>query len=74
MQMHDELTDADLLYIISTLPQRKALGPDSVPNELLCLLPTGVLHHIKEVLNRAFKYNIFPPWWKDIVITLMMKT
>ena len=32
-----------------------------------------MLLRIKEVLNRAFKHGIFPPWWKEVVVTLMTK-
>ena len=71
--MRDELSDADLLHIIRILPRRKAPGPDSVPNELLRLLPTGALMHIKEVLNRALVQGVFPKWWKEVVVTLMTK-
>ena len=71
--MKDPLSDADLLHIIRTLPRRKAPGPDSIPNELLKLLPAGALLHIKNILNRALVDGIFPAWWKEVVVSLMTK-
>ena len=71
--MRDEVSDNNLHYIIKCLPRRKAPGPDMVPNELLRLLPEGVVQWIKHVLNRALQEGIFPTWWKDVVVTLMTK-
>ena len=71
--MRDEITARDLRHIIRSLPRRKAPGPDSIPNELLRLLPEGLLERIRAVINRALVDGIFPPWWKDVSVTLMTK-
>ena len=44
-----------------------------LPNELLRMLPEGVVQIIKGVINRALQEGIFPLWWKDVVVTLMTK-
>ena len=71
--MQEPISDNDLQFILKCLPRRKAPGPDVVPNELLCLLPPSVLLLMKNVINTALTKGIFPPWWKEVSVTLMTK-
>ena len=72
-RMKEPLTDSDLSYVLKCLPRRRAPGPDRIPNELLRLLPPSVVTMMKNVLNDALVRGIFPPWWKDVSVTLMTK-
>ena len=71
--MKDPVTLNDLRHIIRCLPRRKAPGPDLIPNELLKLLPDAMLVQIMAVINKALVDGVFPPWWKDVQVTLMTK-
>ena len=71
--LRDPLTPNDLLHIIRCLPRRKAPGPDLIPNELLRILPAGLLTHILTIINHALVEGVFPAWWKDVSVTLMTK-
>ena len=71
--LQDHITARDLRHIIRSLPRRKAPGPDMIPNELLRLLPEGLLERIRAVINEALGKGVFPPWWKDVSVTLMTK-
>lgn len=71
--MQEPLSDGDLEYILRCLPQRKAPGPDVIPNELLRILPPSVLQLMKQVINDALVKGVFPAWWKAVSVTLMTK-
>eukprot|EP00961_Rhodomonas_salina_P182420 2462595-Rhodomonas_salina.2 len=71
--LQEQVSEADFLHIVCTLPLRKAPGPDGIPNEVLCLLPPAVLDRMRAVVNTALTTGVFPKSWKDVEVTLMTK-
>jgi hypothetical protein len=71
--MRDPVTLTDLQHIIRCRTRLKAPGPDLIPNELLQLLPDGMVARIMAVINKALVDGKFPEWWKNVQVTLMTK-
>ncbi|GFU77632.1 probable RNA-directed DNA polymerase from transposon X-element [Trichonephila clavipes] len=71
MQVPPLTSPAEISKIIYKLQNKKASGPDNIPNYALKLLPLNAITHLTKIINICLKHRFFPSLWKSAnVITL----
>lgn len=59
--------------IISSLPTKKAKGPDSIPNELLKIAKSEISPILASLFNYCLKSGFYPPCWKKAITAIIRK-
>ncbi|MBW0494381.1 hypothetical protein O181_034096 [Austropuccinia psidii MF-1] len=65
----DEVTNA-----ISTLPNRKAPGPDGIPNELIKMSTTHLASILTDLFNFCLRQGQYPSKWKESRTAIIRKS
>ncbi|GFX11289.1 RNA-directed DNA polymerase from mobile element jockey [Trichonephila clavipes] len=60
MQVPPLTSPAEISKIISKLQNKKASGPDNIPNYALKLLPLNAITHLTKIINTCLKHRFFP--------------
>ena len=73
--MHSADTE-EILRIILSLNNSKAIGPNSIPTEILKLLGPNICFPLKEIINISFATGIYPDKLKlaEIVVYINSQT
>ncbi|GFT43662.1 RNA-directed DNA polymerase from mobile element jockey [Trichonephila clavipes] len=58
---------------ISKLQNKKASGPDNIPNYALKLLPLNAITHLTKIINTCLKHRYFPTLWKSANVIMLPK-
>lgn len=64
---------SELKKITKTLPNKKAPGPDNIPNILIKNLPQKALVQLTYILRSIIKLQYFPKAWKIAIIIPILK-
>ncbi|GFW04404.1 RNA-directed DNA polymerase from mobile element jockey [Trichonephila clavipes] len=64
---------AEISKIISKLQNKKASGPDNIPNYALKLLPLNAITHLTKIINTCLKHRFFPSLWKSANVIMLPK-
>ncbi|MBW0482641.1 hypothetical protein O181_022356 [Austropuccinia psidii MF-1] len=67
------ITEDEILGTISTLPNKKAPGPDGIPNELIKTAETLLTPHLTHLFNACLKQGRFPTQWKGSNTAIIRK-
>ncbi|MBW0517154.1 hypothetical protein O181_056869 [Austropuccinia psidii MF-1] len=68
------VTDEEVSGTISTLPNKKAPGPDGIPNELIKIAETLLTPHLTHLFNACLRQGRFPTQWKGSNTAIIRKT
>ena len=66
-------TVQEVTNIINSLKNRKAPGPDKIPNRALKLLPLKGIVFIVSIINAIFRLHYFPDKWKNANVIFIPK-
>ncbi|CAK9820187.1 Putative 115 kDa protein in type-1 retrotransposable element R1DM [Anthophora quadrimaculata] len=69
----EEATEEEIERIIKSTKNKKAPGPDGIPNEILKILARYKLEEIRNLMNRCLRETKFPKKWKECNIVLIPK-
>ncbi|GFS73368.1 nucleic-acid-binding protein from transposon X-element [Trichonephila clavipes] len=64
---------AEISKIINKLQNKKASGPDNIPNYALKLLPLNAITHLTKIINTCLKHRFFPSLWKSANVIMLPK-
>ncbi|MBW0518796.1 hypothetical protein O181_058511 [Austropuccinia psidii MF-1] len=67
------VTKEEVKQMISSLPNRKAPGPDGIPNELIKIEETLLTPHLTCLFNLCLKQGRFPTLWKSSSTAIIRK-
>ncbi|MBW0488302.1 hypothetical protein O181_028017 [Austropuccinia psidii MF-1] len=67
------ITEDELTRAIKTLPNKKAAGPDKIPNELLKIANTTIVPHLVPLFNTCLLAHHFPAPWKRAITVIIKK-
>ena len=62
-----------IVEIIRNLKNRKAPGPDKIPNSVIKNFPQKFVHFLTEVFNSCLRFSYFPKCWKVGKIVAILK-
>ena len=69
----DELTTDEITAVIRGIPNWKALGPDSLPSELLKIDHREFTRYFHSLLVNVWRTGDVPEQWKDATIKVLYK-
>ncbi|MBW0553652.1 hypothetical protein O181_093367 [Austropuccinia psidii MF-1] len=67
------VTNDEVLGTISTLPNKKAPGPDGIPNELIKIAEPLLTPHLTHLFNSCLRQGGFPTQWKGSNTAIIRK-
>ncbi|MBW0521937.1 hypothetical protein O181_061652 [Austropuccinia psidii MF-1] len=67
------VTDEEVSGTISTLPNKKAPGPDGIPNELIKIAEPLLTPHLTHLFNACLRQGRFPTQWKGSNTAIIRK-
>lgn len=67
------VTHTEILNVINNLPNKKAVGPDSVANELIKKALPPILDPLHRLFNACIKHAHFPSAWKTATTAILRK-
>ena len=71
---HFESADSqEILLIIDSLENNKAVGPNSIPTDVLKLLKNNICYPLKEIINLSFATGIYPTKLKEAKVIPIFK-
>ncbi|GFW16123.1 RNA-directed DNA polymerase from mobile element jockey [Trichonephila clavipes] len=73
MQVPPLTSPAEISKIINKLQNKKASGPDNIPNYALKLLPLNAITHLTKIINTCLKHRFFPSLWKSANVIMLPK-
>ncbi|GFU98370.1 RNA-directed DNA polymerase from mobile element jockey [Trichonephila clavipes] len=73
MQVPPLTSPAEISKIIYKLQNKKASGPDNIPNYALKLLPLNAITHLTKIINTCLKHRYFPTLWKSANVIMLPK-
>ncbi|GFW61179.1 putative RNA-directed DNA polymerase from transposon X-element [Trichonephila clavipes] len=73
MQVLPLTSPLEISIIISKLQNKKASGPDNIPNYALKLLPLNAITHLTKIINTCLKHRYFPTLWKSVNVIVLPK-
>ncbi|MBW0502316.1 hypothetical protein O181_042031 [Austropuccinia psidii MF-1] len=59
---------------ICKLPNKKAAGPDNIPNKLLKIAENTINPYLLAIFNACLKIHHFPHQWKEAITTIIRKS
>ncbi|MBW0508238.1 hypothetical protein O181_047953 [Austropuccinia psidii MF-1] len=68
------VTEHEISRAISKLPNKKAVEPDNIQNELLKIAKDTITPHLSIIFNTSLMTHHFPPQWKEALTTIIRKT
>ncbi|MBW0497171.1 hypothetical protein O181_036886 [Austropuccinia psidii MF-1] len=69
----NKITKEEVSKNIGFLSQRKAPGPDKIPNELIKILKTTITDSLENFLNSCLQLGHFPRFWKTETTVITQK-
>lgn len=69
----DKIKLQETITAIKTLPDKKAPGPDKIPNEALKRLPITAISHLTKIFNKMMEDSHYPSNWKLAKIITLPK-
>lgn len=73
MSLANPIPAHEVETIITSLPTKKAKGPDEVPNELLKLAKSPLSPILANLFNFFLKNSFYPPQWKTAITAIIRK-
>jgi len=73
LSLGDEPTMIEMTEAIRSMANEKAVGPDSLPAELLKLDDPDILQHFHSILLAVWREGEVPQQWKDATIKVLHK-
>ncbi|MBW0486188.1 hypothetical protein O181_025903, partial [Austropuccinia psidii MF-1] len=67
------VTEEEVMRTISSLPNRKAPGPDGIPNELIKIAKTLLTPPLTCIFNMCLRQGLFPTHWKNSCTAIIRK-
>ncbi|MBW0503238.1 hypothetical protein O181_042953 [Austropuccinia psidii MF-1] len=67
------ITKNEVMNAITSLPNRKALGPDGIPNELIKLSKSLLTPILADLYNLCLKQGQYPKRWKEAQTVIIRK-
>jgi ribonuclease HI len=67
------ITPAEVTRAIDSLPSKKAVGPDNIPNELLKMGKSQISPFLTPLFNACLRQGHFPREWKTAVTAIIRK-
>ncbi|MBW0466890.1 hypothetical protein O181_006605 [Austropuccinia psidii MF-1] len=69
----NRITTEEMKINISSLPLKKAPGPDKLPNELIKVLKDIIADPLENLINRFLQIGHFPQSWKIATTVIIQK-
>ena len=69
-----DISEQDVLDMISTLDAKKAVGPDIISNRMLLAVKNEVSKPLCLIFNKSLQQNIFPDQWKIAHVIPLFKS
>ncbi|MBW0463297.1 hypothetical protein O181_003012 [Austropuccinia psidii MF-1] len=68
------ITEDEITRTINNIPNKKAAGPDKIPNELLKIANTTIVPHLAPLFNACLQAHHFPAQWKQAITVIIKKS
>ncbi|MBW0516042.1 hypothetical protein O181_055757 [Austropuccinia psidii MF-1] len=68
------ITEDEVVNTIASLPNKKAPGPDGIPNELIKLSNLILTQPLTDLYNLCLRQGHYPEKWKEAQTTIIKKT